>query len=490
MSAAKKIKEQKKKPAEKTASTEQPSSINFVPSLRFESFYFLMKSSFWLFIGLLIYTASILSLIFPYLLPQKDYLTYGRMQACAFAIITYGFLIQFLSGSIIHISCKLNNVNITNRFVFYLGFIFWNIGVLIGAIAILLGHNSGFEYFEFPHYSFLMLLVSSLLIAYNILTLNKNGSFHPSKIFGIGFSLSLLTTLTVAYFFIIRFPTTGAGQIIIHNWLKNALLNVCISCGTLGLIFYITFDSNNTDKRYLHLTLITFFGLLIFGGSAGILPSYPVPRWIFELNRTLSLFLIVPTLSLLIFIWLTVQNGRKVSNTELIYNKCLFYSIAGIALYFISHIVEVFTAVSQMVELTTFEHGKNMLILLCSGVAIYFCGSDLILKDSAEYKLSSVLTKLRNLSCICGLVIPSALIIAGFLQGSRLYDYRLPFSAVISTIKSFYYLIVILLLLLLVFLGIYLIKCQIVFFKVLMEKVVNFKKNYLMESDNKNTVNL
>jgi len=478
MSAAKKIKEPVKKPIDKYEVPQEYSLAEIHENLRLKSLFILLKSTAWLVIGLLFYMVSIASLLFPDLLPSKDYLLYGRLQACSFTAIIYGFLIQLLSGAIIYILCKLNNILIKDRFSFYFGFILWNLGVLIGIVGILLGHNSGFEYFEIPHYSLLILFIASLFISFNILILTNNTKPSYFSFIGVGFALSLLIILSVVYLFLIRFPVHGAGQVIIYNWSKNVLFNVCISCEIIGLIFYFITDSKNPHPHSAILFIITILGLLLFGGTGGISPSIPVPRWIFELNRSLSLFLLIPLFS---FLFLVLFKFSE--NPEITYNKLISFSVSGILLYYLAYIANVFTPVSQMTEFTLYDRGKDFLILICSGIPIFYSICGIILRDIADYKFSPAMIKLMYLSCLSGLVIPIVYITAGFLHGSLLYDYRIPFTIIIDKLKLFYLLVLIFSIFLFISTAICSVKCNLVCFKIAVAKITEFKNKYIAETD-------
>lgn len=480
MSAAKKIKKDEKKGIEEGSSPSYVPLAEIIISLRFKALYIILKSTAWLIIGILFHATCILSIIKPGIIPSYEYLTYGRLQTASFIALIYGFLIQGLSGALIYCSSKTNNSPIKNNFSFYLGYLLWNFGVFIGVVAVLLGDNSGYVYFEMPHYSVLILLISSLFILFNLIV--KNESYNPANVFSVGFSVSLILCLAIAYFFLIRFPIVGAGQLLIHTWIKSALLNICITSGILGLIYY------SLSKAKISFSIVTFAFIVLsaLGGAGGISPSMPVPRWIFELNRSLTFLILIPIfvfVAYALFLLRRADNIDKSSQTDV---KPMFFALSCVFLYFLLNTAESLTTVSQMTEFTVFAHGRDLFLFIGAGVPVLFSISRVIIREIAEYEISSNFNKYLYISFISGMIIPAAYIIAGFLQGSRIFDYRILFPDVITIILPFYYLIFFSLTILLTSTLLFFYICNAQYFRILSEKVSHVRKIYFRENEHTN----
>src|ERR1051325_2915781 len=90
-------------------------------------------------------------------------LTYGRLVALQDAIFIYGFASQAAMAIALWLICRLGATPLVGRVATVIAAIFWNVGVLVGALGILAGDLSPFAHFQFPHNAMPILFLSYCL---------------------------------------------------------------------------------------------------------------------------------------------------------------------------------------------------------------------------------------------------------------------------------------------------------------------------------------
>src|SRR5208282_3345346 len=122
-------------------------------------------AALWLVAGLALSLAAIMTFHKPDMFADCPFLTYGRAQAAANDLLLYGFCIPAGLGVMLWIFARLSQTELALPLVPIVAANLWHFGVLVGAVAILIGDSTGFAWLEFPRGSSVLLFAAFLLIA-------------------------------------------------------------------------------------------------------------------------------------------------------------------------------------------------------------------------------------------------------------------------------------------------------------------------------------
>lgn len=428
------------KDAPKKLRQEEISSEEIYDSLRWFITFLICKSAGWMLIGAIVKGLALIQLIFPQVVPANAALSYGRLSAAASTILIYGFAAQGLFAIAFYSSAVFGKAKIRHCLLSYGALILWNIGVLTGAIGALVGEITGYEWFELPRYTGIILIVAAAMFAVGLTTIlaaDAEEAIHPSIWFFIVLVYGIFISIITSQLFFIVLPVSGVRQILIYIWLKNILFNVCLCGGVIGAVFYglSELKFNLYSRR---LALVAFFSLIIAGGFGNISPSMPLPRWVYELNSSASLLMIIPLLAAFLNTGLTLFYAKKTGEDKPPPYLLHYFTTALIsgALYALCHVSMFSINISRITEFTIFSTGQDLL-LICAVLFVFAGFSEItlpVLHNKSETRGSSVQMWLIIGG---GFALAVSFLAGGFVQGANYYDYREKFVDAVNSIKPF-----------------------------------------------------
>jgi cytochrome c oxidase cbb3-type subunit I len=145
--------------------TEQLERAYIDASTRVPVLMFYTSAIAWLILGTLLAGFVSFKLHSPDLLGDVSFLTWGRVRPAHMNVMVYGWASMAGMGTAIWLMARLCRTVLRFPLLLVAGAAFWNIGVLIGVGAILLGDSTGFEWLEFPRYVALILFIAYTLMA-------------------------------------------------------------------------------------------------------------------------------------------------------------------------------------------------------------------------------------------------------------------------------------------------------------------------------------
>ncbi|MGC8743465.1 MAG: cbb3-type cytochrome c oxidase subunit I [Verrucomicrobiia bacterium] len=402
--------------------------------------FLIFKSAGWMLIVAVVKGLALIQLIFPEIAAATAALSYGRLSAAASTILIYGFALQGLLAVAFYSSAVFGKTKIQHSLLIYGALILWNIGVLTGAIGALLGDTTGYEWFELPRYTGMILSVAAALFAVGLTTIlatRAEETIHPSIWFWTILVYSIFLTIVTSQLFFVALPVSGVSQLLIHIWLKNILFNICLCGGVIGAVFYALSELKfNLYSR--RIALVAFFSLMIAGGYGNISPSMPLPKWVYEMNSSASLLMIIPLLAALLNTGLTLFYKKKSAENKSIPYPLHYFSTALIsAAFFVICAVSMFSInISRIIEFSIFSTGQDFL-LICAVLFVFIGFSEIalpMLHNKSEPRGSSVQMWLIIGG---GFTLAVSFLTGGFIQGANFYDYREKFIDAINSIKPF-----------------------------------------------------
>src|SRR5215470_3159296 len=133
-------------------------------STRVPVLMFYASAMVWLLIGTLLAGFVSFKLHSPDWLSDVSFLTWGRLRPVHMNIMVYGWASMAGMGTAIWLMARLCRTTLRHPLLLVTGAWFWNIGVLVGVIAIMMGYSTGYQWLEFPTYVAPILLVAYALI--------------------------------------------------------------------------------------------------------------------------------------------------------------------------------------------------------------------------------------------------------------------------------------------------------------------------------------
>src|SRR5436305_9925919 len=119
----------------------------------------------WLLLGTLLAGLTSWKMHAPDMLSGVSFLTWGRLRPVHMNIMVFGWASMAGIGTSIWLMARLCRTTLRHPLLLMAGAGFWNLGVMIGVVAILAGDSTGFEWLEFPPYAAMVLFVAYSLIA-------------------------------------------------------------------------------------------------------------------------------------------------------------------------------------------------------------------------------------------------------------------------------------------------------------------------------------
>src|SRR5256885_4632690 len=136
-----------------TSDVEQVERALIDASTRLPVLMFYSSAIVWLLIGTLFALAVSIKMHAPDLLANVSFLTWGRLRPAHVNIMLYGWASMAAMGTAIWLMARLCRTVLRHPLLLMTGAGFWNLGVLIGVVAILAGESTGYQWLEFPPYS-------------------------------------------------------------------------------------------------------------------------------------------------------------------------------------------------------------------------------------------------------------------------------------------------------------------------------------------------
>ena len=175
---------------------------------------------------------------------------------------------------------RLGRVELAQPFLITIGGKLWQVGVLVGLIAILAGENTGFEWLEMPRYASVILFFSFLLItvwAFVTHTRRSAVELYPSQWFILAALFWFPWIFTTATLLLQWFPVRGMTQASVAWWFGGNLLNVWLTLAGLAATFYFLPKLAGRPLQSRYLALFVILTTMVFGTWTGIPASAALP---------------------------------------------------------------------------------------------------------------------------------------------------------------------------------------------------------------------
>ncbi len=411
-------------------------------SLRWPLLCLFGGAAVWLLAGLVLSLLAAIKMHKGAFLADCPWLTLGRIRPAASNAFLYGFASPAGLGAGLWLLCRLGQVRYAYQVATVIASKVWNLGVLVGVVAILAGATTGFEWLEMPRYA-----SGPLFAAYAVLGVCAVGTFqmrrvrtlYPSQWFIFGALFWFPWLYIAANYLLVLDPVRGTMQSVVAAWYAGGLTHLWLGLLGLAILFYFFPKLSGQPLHSSQLAAFAFWSILAFGSWAGMaaLQGAPVPRWVSAVGVAASGCLVVPLVA-------NVVNFAKTSCPKELFKKsseARFISFALIS-YVLGAAAELTLACpvyQKTVGLTLAVQGAKSVMLygfVGSAIlgAIYYVLPRLVQVNWASEGLIKTHFALHAAGV---LLVFFGLVIGGIQQGRNLADAGVPFLVVAKASTPF-----------------------------------------------------
>jgi cbb3-type cytochrome c oxidase subunit I len=278
---------------------------------------FFLSSALWFVTGALMGLTDATHLSAPELLaPNVSWLTFGRIRPVHTTTMIFGFVGTGLLGAAHYMIPTLLRTSLFSERLGKLSLWVWNLSIAAGGITLMAGYSQGREYAEWIWPVDIGILAAFLLMFWNFFQTAQRREERILYV-SVWYIFAALVFTWFIYFFGNAVWNPGSGAI---TGMPDAILAWFYGHGVVGLfltplavaIAYYVIPIATRSPLYSHtLSLIGFWTILVIYTHIGThhLLQTPVPTWLKVLSISGSIGMIVPVMTVLVNLWLTMR-GR------------------------------------------------------------------------------------------------------------------------------------------------------------------------------------
>ena len=424
-----------KEPAVSAAASdaEQLERARIDASTRVPVLMFYASAMAWLLIGTLLAGFVSFKLHQPDWLAEFSFLTWGRLRPVHMNIMVYGWASMVAMGTAIWLMARLCRTTLRHPLIIVTGISFWNIGVLIGVIAILMGYSTGYQWLEFPPYAAVVLLVAYAMImswAVLMFRFRRGDQIYITQWYLLGAFLWFPWLYAAAQAMLFVVPVQGVMQAAIGWWYANNLLFLWLGAIALGTAYYMIPKVIGRPVYSYHLATIGFWTYALFSSWTGMqrLVDGPFPAWMITASIAATILTIIPVATVGLNQHMTMQGYFPVMR----YSPTLRFTVFGAMSYTVFSLVGILISLRSTARYLHFTQasiayshmGLYAFFTMIMFGSMYYIVPRLV---GREWRYATLI-KLHFWSSAYGVGLMSLmLLVGGFVEGTNQNDASLPF---------------------------------------------------------------
>ncbi len=314
---------------------------------------FFTTSIIWLLLGTVFGVIASLKFNYPEFLGSVPELTFGRMRPAHLNAVIYGWASLALAGCYIWLTARLCRTEIRWRKLLYYSAILWNLGVLVGIIALFAGESRGQEWIEFPRYASTIITIAAVLFSLSILRTFRARNVRHIYV-SLWYILASVVWFPVLYVLIYIPIYRGVTQAAANWWFAHNVLTVWFTPAGLAAAYYLIPKVIGRPIHSYYMSLLGFWSFALFYNWNGIhhLVGGPLPTWLISVSIVASVLMFIPVITVAINHHLTmVGHFRKLK-----YSPTLRFVVFGAMCYTAVSFQGSFEALRWQSEITHFTH--------------------------------------------------------------------------------------------------------------------------------------
>ncbi len=356
---------------------------------------YLLSAAVWLVIGTVFGLLLTIEFVFPDFAKGVAQLVFPRLRQAHVNTVLFAWLSGAMMGTWLYMVPRLTGRKIYSELLGNFGVIAWNMSVAIGITAILYGHTQSREYAEMIWGVDVAVMVVLLTNAFNILT-TIHHRVEPKLYASLWFIIATVTLFPMVYFIGNVMWVVPAGALVgindaTLNWFYgHNVLGLWFTLGLLAVIYYIVPKETGTPLYSLSLSLIAFWGTLVFytGVGAHHLLWAPIPYWLKTVAVAESIGMVIPVVATLFNIMLTMRGNWSHVRSSV----PLLYVLTGWAAYILVSFQgtnEALRGVNEITHFTQYVPGHAMLGLMSFSASCCIAGAYYVLPRALGCSLYS-----------------------------------------------------------------------------------------------------
>jgi cytochrome c oxidase cbb3-type subunit 1 len=434
-----------KEPAVSVAAgdTEQLERAYIDASTRIPVLLFYTSAVAWLILGTVLAMLVSFGLHWPDLFGGMGLLTWGRLRPVHMNMMVYGWGSMAGMGTAVWLMARLCRTTLRFPLLLAAGGAFWNLGVLIGVGAILLGDSTGFQWLEFPRYVSVILFVAyTLMASWAVLMFRhrRGDQIYITQWFLLGAFLWFPWLYAAGQLMLFVVPLQGVLQAAITWWYANNLLFLWFGAIALGTAYYMIPKVIGRPVYSYHLATIGFWTYALFSSWTGMtrLVDGPFPAWMITASIAATILTMIPVATIGLNHHLTMQGYFPL----LRYSPTLRFTVFGAMSYTVFSLIGLLISlrsVARYVDFTqvsiAYSHlGLYAFFTMTIFGSMYYIVPRLV---GREWRSASLI-KLHFWASAYGIGLMTLMLLAGgFLQGADMQNPALPFSESIQTVLPY-----------------------------------------------------
>lgn len=407
---------------------------------------FFLSAGVWLVIGALMGVILTIEFVFPDFAHGISWLVFGRLRQAHVNVMAFAWLSAAMMGAFLYFVPRLTGRKLYSEVLGNICVVLWNLAMLVGIIGLLTGHTQSREYAELIWQVDVAVMVVFILNAFNVLmTIAKR---VESKLYvSLWYITAAVVLFPIVYFIgnVMWNPPTGALTGIndtIFNWFYgHNLLGLWITIGLLAVIYYIVPKETGTPIFSTGLSLIGFWGILLFytGVGAHHLLWAPIPHWLQTVAIAESAGMVIPVVAVLFNIMLTMRGNWS----HLRSSVPLLYTLTGLGAYIVVSFQGTqmaFRGMNQLSHFTQYVPAHSHLGLLFFGASVCIGGAYYVIPRVFNCRLySRRLARSQYAFYVIGFIaFFLGFVLAGLVQGSDWTRLGLPVWVVLPGLVPYF----------------------------------------------------
>jgi len=402
-------------------------------STRVPVLMFYASAMVWLLIGTLLAGFVSFKLHSPDWLSDVSFLTWGRLRPVHMNVMVYGWASMAAMGTAIWLMARLCRTTLRHPLLIVTGIWFWNIGVLIGVIGILMGYSTGYQWLEFPPYAAVVLFVAyALIISWAVLMFRfrRGDQIYITQWYLLGAFLWFPWLYAAAQAMLFVVPVQGVMQAAVGWWYANNLLFLWLGAVALGTAYYMIPKVIGRPVYSYHLATIGFWTYALFSSWTGMqrLVDGPFPAWMITASIAATILTIIPVATVGLNHHMTMQGYFPVMR----YSPTLRFTVFGAMSYTVFSVVGILMSLRSTARYLHFTEasiayshlGLYAFFTMIMFGSMYYIVPRLV---GREWRYATLI-KLHFWASAYGIGLMSLmLLVGGFVQGVSQNDPSLPF---------------------------------------------------------------
>jgi len=438
-----------KAPEMVTKDTTPPSDVEQVEralidaSTRVPVLMFYTSAIVWLLIGTVLAMLVSIKMHAPDLLGNVSFLTWGRLRPAHTNIMIYGWASMAAMGTAVWLMARLCRTVLRRPLLLVAGAGFWNLGVLIGVVAVLAGQSTGYQWLEFPPYAAVVLFVAYTIImswAVLMFRFRRGEQIYITQWYLLGAFLWFPWLFAAAQLMLFAVPVQGVLQASVSWWYANNLLFLWFGAIGLGTAYYMIPKVIGRPVYSYHLATIGFWTYALFSSWTGMqrMVDGPFPAWMITASIAATILTIIPVATVGLNHHMTMQGYFPL----LRYSPTLRFTVFGAISYTVFSAVGVLLCLRSVARYVNFTQasvayyhmGLYAFVSMILFGSMYYIVPRLV---GREWRYASLI-KLHFWASAYGVGLMSLMLLAAsVVEGSEHEDPTFIFTQVVQSILPY-----------------------------------------------------